>query len=314
MRSPPGSVAELERRFPDERACTEFLAELRWRDGFECPRCEGREAWRTKRAQAMCKSCGRQVSATAGTIFHGSHAPLTTWFRAAWWVAGQKGGASALGLHRVLGWGSYETAWFLLHRLRRAMVMAERQRLTGTVEVDETFVDGYHRGMRGRDLTRKALVVIAVECHGDACGRVRMRRVLDSSAQSLAGFVSETVERSSVVVTDGLASYVGLTSRGYVHEARNQSASTSDEDLLPHAHRVASLLKRWLLGTHQGSVHRDHLGAYLEEFVFRFNRRTSGSRGLLFDRLIENALRVTPVPYERLVSRRTGRGPRRPKE
>jgi transposase-like protein len=306
----PRSVAELEKRFSDERACADYLGALRWGEGFRCPGCGAREAWATERGPLMCRGCGRQCSVTAGTIFHGARVPLTTWFRAAWWMVAQKQGASAAGLRRSLGLRSSQTAWHLLHRLRRAMVRAERAALAGVVEVDETFVGGYHEGRRGRDLSRKALVVIAVECRGDACGRVRLRRAGDSSARSLGGFVKLTVAKGSRVVTDGLASYSGLASEGYVHEARNQSASTSDEDLLPHAHRVASLLKRWLLGTHQGGVHRDHLDAYLEEFGFRFNRRTSRSPGLLFLRLMENAVRVGPLPYERLVSRRTGRGPK----
>lgn len=306
----PRSVAELERRFPDDRACAEFLAELRWAGGFRCSACGGRDAWTTKRGQQMCRACGRQVSVTAGTIFHGARVPLTTWFRAAWWMATQKHGASAVGLQRVLGLRSSQTAWHLLHRLRRAMVRADRTPLAGVVEVDETFVGGYHKGYRGRDLTRKALVVVAVECHGDTCGRVRLKRALDSSEESLAGFVSRVVAPGSRVVTDGHQSYKSLRSRGFEHEARNQRASTTDDDLLPHVHRVASLLKRWLLGTHQGGVHREHLDAYLEEFAFRFNRRTSRSRGQLFLRLIENAVRVEPLPYERLVSRRTGRGPK----
>lgn len=306
----PRSVAELERQFPDERSCVAFLTELRWRDGFRCGTCQAREAWTTKRGQMMCKRCGRQVSVTAGTIFHGARVPLTTWFRAAWWMTTQKHGASAAGLRSVLGLRSSQTAWHLLHRLRRAMVRGDRAPLAGVVEVDETFVGGYHRGHRGRDLSRKALVVVGVECLGDACGRLRLHRARDSSEESLAGFVSRNVTAGSRVVTDGHQSYKSLTSRGYVHEARNQSASTTDDDLLPHVHRVASLLKRWLLGTHQGGVHREHIEAYLEEFAFRFNRRTSRSRGLLFLRLLENAVRVEPLPYERLVSRRTGRGPK----
>lgn len=306
----PRSLAELERRFGDERACLEWLSELRWGAGFRCASCGGAQAWLTKRGARMCRGCGRQNSVTAGTIFHGARIPLTTWFRAAWWVSTQKYGASAVGLRRVLDIHSSQTAWHLLHRLRRAMVVADRAALSGVVEVDETFVGGYHAGRRGRDLSRKALVVIAVECHDARCGRIRMSRALDSSGESLAGLVPDLVAVGSRVITDGLTSYASLARRGYVHEVRNQSASTSDDDLLPHVHRVASLLKRWLLGTHQGAVHREHLDAYLEEFVFRFNRRSSRSRGLLFRRLIENAVRVGPLPYESLVSRRTGRGPR----
>lgn len=260
----------------------------------------------------MCRACGRQVSVTAGTVFHGTRVPLTTWFRAAWWMVGEKHGASALGLQRMLGLASSQTAWHLLHRLRRAMVGVDRARLNGVVEVDETFVGGYHEGKRGRDLSRKALVVIAAECRGEAVGRVRLQRAPDSSAKSLVGFVESCVEKGSTVVTDGLATYIALPTHGYLHDRRVQLGATCGHDeILPRVHRVASLLKRWLLGTHQGGVHRDHLDAYLDEFCFRFNRRTANSRGLLFLRVMENATRVGPLPYEKLVTRTTGRGPKR---
>jgi len=311
MAAYPRTLAEFERWFGDDVACLEFLAGLRWPDGFVCPSCEGREAWITKRGQRMCRGCGRQVSVTAGTVFHGARVPLTTRFRAAWWMVGQKQGASAQGLQRVLGLASSQTAWHLLHRLRKAMVRVERARLSGTVEVDETFVGGYHKGKRGRDLSRKALVVIAAECRGRAIGRIRLQRAMDSSAASLVGFVRASVEKGSTVITDGLATYLPLKKHGYSHDRCVQlGASCGADEILPRVHRVASLLKRWLLGTHQGSVHRDHLDAYLDEYCFRFNRRTSRSRGLLFLRLMENAVRVGPLTYEQLVTRTTGRGPK----
>ncbi len=307
----PRDQAEVEGRFGEERACRAFLSELRWPGGFVCPACGGHERWETTRGLWMCRGCGRQVSVTAGTIFHRSHIPLTTWFRAAWWVTCQKNGASALGLQRSLGIRNYQSAWHLLHRLRRAMVRADRKALDGEVEVDETFVGGFHPGTRGREVSRKALVAIAVECRGEGSGRIRLRRVADSSAESLVGFVEGVVAAGSAVTTDGLATYLVLPTKGFRHVRRVQLGATSGpEVLLPRVHRVASLLKRWLLGTHQGGVHREHIDAYLEEFSFRFNRRTSRSRGLLFLRLMENAVRVAPLPYERLVSRRTGRGPK----
>lgn len=307
----PRTLADFERRFADDRACLEFLARLRWPDAFSCPGCQGSEAWVTDRGHRMCRSCGRQVSVTAGTVFHGTRVPLTTWFRAAWWMVGEKHGASALGLQRMLGLASSQTTWHLLHRLRRAMVDVERADLSGTVEVDETFVGGYHQGRRGRDLSRKALVVIAAECRGRAIGRVRLRRAVDSSSKSLIGFVEDCVETGSTIVTDGHPSYLALTKRGYLHDRRVQLGATCGHDeLLPRVHRVAALLKRWLLGTHQGGVHRDHLDAYLDEFCFRFNRRTSRSRGLLFLRVMQNAVRVGPLTYEDLVTRTTHRGPK----
>jgi len=204
-------------------------------------------------------------------------------------------------MQRVLGLGSYKTAWMLLHRLRRSMVRAQRTPLEGPVEVDETFVGGVHEGFRGRSLARKALVVIAVEVRGDGEGRVRLRRAEGSAADDLVGFVESVVAAGSEVVTDGHPGYFALAQRGFRHERRVQRGSPDPHSLLPHVHRIASLLKRWLTGTHQGAVSRKHLDAYLEEFTFRFNRRTSAYRGQLFVRLIENAVRVAPLTYRDVV-------------
>jgi transposase-like protein len=250
----------------------------------------------------MCAACGYQASLTAGTIFQDTRMPLTLWFRAIWWVVSQKNGASALGLQRILGLGSYRTAWTWLHKLRRAMVRPGRDRLSEMVDVDETFVGGVELGGGRRHVGKKGLVVIAAEVRGRAIGRIRMRRVADSSAASLLPFVQEAVEPGAVVITDGLQSYRGLPALGYRHDRRVLLGSgESAEAVLPGVHRVASLLKRWLLGTHQGAVSREHLDYYLDEFTFRFNRRTSRHRGKLFLRLLEQAVAVDPVPYAAMV-------------
>jgi transposase-like protein len=221
-----------------------------------------------------------------------------------WWVTSQKNGASALGLQRVLGLGSYKTAWSWLHKLRRAMVRLGRDRLSGRVEVDETYLGGPEQGMAGRRTEKKALIVVAAQEDGKGIGRIRMKRVPDASADSLLPFVEASVEPGSVVHTDGWESYRGLKEKGYAHEVtllrrRKESAC----DLLPRVHRVVSLLKRWLLGTHQGAVSRDHLDYYLDEFTFRFNRRRSRHRGKLFFRLVQQAVQTEPVPYGRLIRR-----------
>ena len=258
----------------------------------------------------MCTTCAQQVSITAGTIFQDTRAPLTLWFRAIWWVVSQKQGASALGLQRVLGLGSYRTAWTWLHKLRRAMVRPGRERLIGKVEVDETFVGGVEPHGGRRHIGPKALVAVAAEVRGPAIGRIRLRRVSDSSADSLLQFIQEAVEPGAVVITDGLQSYRGVPALGYGHDRRVLLGSgESAEAVLPRVHRVASLLKRWLLGTHQGAVSREHLDYYLDEFTFRFNRRTSRHRGKLFSRLLEHAVAVGPVPYATMV--KGLRGPRR---
>lgn len=222
--------------------------------------------------------------------------------RAMWWVTSQKNGTSALGLQRVLGLGSYKTAWTWLHKLRRAMVRPGRDRLTGRIEIDETFVGGLEKGVHGRQTETKALVVIAVEEGDTGIGRIRMHRIADASAESLESFIAENIELGSVIHTDGWPSYGGVAAKGYTHQVtvlthKKQSAS----ELLPLVHLVASLLKRWLLGTHQGAVSCEHLDYYLDEFTFRFNRRNSKSRGKLFYRLVQQAVAVEPVPYKAMV-------------
>jgi len=259
----------------------------------------------------MCTTCGKHISVIAGTIFERTRTPLSVWFRAIWWVVTQKNGASALGLQRVLGLGSYETAWTWLHKIRRAMVRPGRDRISGRVEIDETYLGGLEEGVHGRETFKKALVVIAAQEDGKAIGGIRMQRIADASADSLLPFVESAVEPGSMIHTDGWRGYAGLEAKGYGHEVtvlKRSKASASD--LLPRVHRVASLLKRWILGTHQGAVSPEHLDGYLDEFTFRFNRRTSRSRGKLFYRLLQNAMAVEPAPYKDVIKRIRGPQPR----
>lgn len=302
MEDYPRTLRELEQRFATEEACRDYLAQLRWPQGFVCPACRAGKAWTTSRGLWMCVACGHQTSVTAGTIFQDTRTPLTVWFRAIWWIVSQKNGVSALGLQRVLGLGSYRTAWTWLHSLRRAMVRLGRERLSAVVEVDETFVGGVEPGSGRRRVGNKALVAIAAEVRGRGIGRIRMRRVADSSEESLLAFVQEAVEPGTVVITDGLQSYRALSSLGYKHERRVLLGSGETADaVMPRVHRVASLLKRWLLDTHQGAVSREHLDDYLDEYTFRFNRRASRHRGKLFYRLLEQAVAMAPVPYAAMV-------------
>ena len=298
----PRDLLELEARFSTEEACRGYLFQLRWPDGFECPRCGGQKAWPASDLLWECAGCHRQVSVTAGTIFQDSHLPLTLWFRAVWWVTSQKNGVSAMGLQRVLGLKSYKTAWTMLHKLRHAMVRPGRDRLQGRVEVDEAFVGGEEEGVHGRQIESKAMIAVAVEEVGDGIGRIRMRRIPDASAESLIPFLQDSVEPGSVVHTDGWLGYQPLHGKGYRHKitflkGNNKTAS----ELMPRVHLAVALLKRWLLGTHQCGVSTEHLDAYLDEFTFRFNRRKSRSRGKLFYRLLEQAVAVEPVPYKSLV-------------
>jgi transposase-like protein len=297
----PKTLAEFEKRFCKNADCRDYLFRMRWPDGFRCPRCNHGKAWPVGKVRYECARCGYQASVIAGTILQDTHKPLTMWFRAMWWVTSQKTGASALGLQRVLGLGSYQTAWTWLHKLRRAMVRPGRDRLAGRVEVDETYVGGVDAGGGRRHLGNKALVAIAAQVDGQGIGRIRLSRISDASAECLGPFVSEAVEPQSTVITDGWPGYEGLSGKGYKHYVRPLGGNPEKASkLLPRVHRVASLLKRWLMGTHQGAVSREHLDYYLDEFTFRFNRRTSKSRGKLFYRLVQQALAVDPVPYAKM--------------
>ena len=303
MEDYPRTLAAFEARFATEAACRAYLVSLRWPDGFRCPRCGGATAWPVRAVLWQCAACGRQTSVTAGTIFQDTRTPLTQWFRAMWWVTNSKAGTSALTLQRLLGLGSYQTAWAWQHKLRRAMVRPGRDRLSGQVEVDESFVGGLG-GAEGRSTATKALVVVAAEEVGRGIGRIRMRRIPDASAVSLGSFVQEAIEPGSEVHTDGWHGYDRLKASGYRHRVtylRGDAELAMDQ--LPRVHRVVSLLKRWLLGTHQGAVSHAHLDYYLDEFTFRFNRRRSRHRGMLFFRLAQQAVAVDPVPYARLVGR-----------
>jgi transposase-like protein len=245
---------------------------------------------------------------TAGTVFEGTRKPLRLWFQAMWYITNQKSGVSALGLKRVLGLGSYQTAWAWLHKLRRSMVRPGRDLLSGRVEVDESYVGGEEEGVHGRETETKAIVAIAVEVHSPkGFGRVRLRQVPDVSGPSLIGFVRDVVAPGATVITDGWQGYHGLSKHGYIHERRVLSANAEPAHVvLPGPHRVASLLKRWLLGIHQGAVRQRQLDYYLDEYAFRFNRRTSKSRGLLFHRLMQQAVQIDPVPYRDILAKSHG--------
>jgi transposase-like protein len=296
----PRTVLEFNDRFHDEAACRTYLESFRWPNGPCCPRCPQAKVWKMKAPFYRCAACGHDFTVTAGTLFADTHLPLRLWFQAMWHVVNQKNGASALGVQRVLGFGSYRTAWNWLHKLRRAMVRPGRDALSGTVEMDEVYIGGERPGKRGRGAAGKALVLVAAQVDGSKIGRIRLTRVADASAPVLTQATCAAVSSGSQVLTDGWSGYAGLKTKGYRHSVVRESAVVG-ENLLPRANRVAALLQRWLLGTHQGAVAAAHLDYYLDEFTFRFNRRTSGSRGLLFQRLVEQSLALAPVRGEELV-------------
>jgi transposase-like protein len=300
----PRSTGEFLAWFGTDEDCLDYLEWLRWPGGFACPYCGNAGGWRLADGRVECGDCSRRTSVTAGTIFDKTRTPLTVWFHACWLFATAKDGISAQYLQRALEIGSYQTAWAMLHRLRSALVRPGRGRLAGTVEVDETFIGGEEHGLRGgRQPGKKVLTGIAVEIgEPKGIGRCRMAVLADASGASLGPFVAGSVEPGSRVITDGWVGYNGLAALGYAHERRNQKAAArrgqDPGELLPAVHRVASLCKRWLLGTHQGRVEPAHLQAYLNEFAFRFNRRHSRSRGMVFYRVLELAAGHDPVRYD----------------
>lgn len=297
--------------FNTEQACLDYLERLRWPKEFICPGCGCIGApYRASRNRLMCQSCKHQTSVTAGTIFDKTRTPLKVWLAAAWYITNQKQGVSALGLQRVLGLGSYQTAWTMLHRFRRAMVRPGRDLLNGRVEVDETYIAISDKTQPAnadgrKSHTTKTLVVIGVEMlEPKGFGRIRLRRIVDDSAHQVIPFVKDVIQAGATVHTDGSAAYRNLKNEGYVHQRSVMLGSDTPAHIsMPGVHRVAALIQRWLLGTHHGAVQPDQLDHYLDEFVFRFNRRTSLSRGMLFYRLLEQAVVTAPATYQNIVTK-----------
>jgi hypothetical protein len=218
-----------------------------------------------------------------------------------WYITSQKNGASALGIQRILGLGSYKTAWTWLHKLRRAMIRPGREKLSGLVEVDEAFFGAPETGgKRGRGGENKVQAAIAVEVSENKVGRIRIAIIEDASQASLHAFIKETVEFGSTIVSDGWRGYYGLGEIGYTHKIEEKGAG---QELLPHVHLVISLIRRWIMGTLQGSCSKEYLSYYFDEYTFRFNRRKSNSRGLLFYRLVQNAVQLQPVTYREIIKK-----------
>ncbi len=299
----PLSILEFQERFASEEACREYLFVSRWPEGFACPACGSARAGEMHRRRLLwqCKDCGQQTSATAGTVMHGTHTPLRTWFWAAYLVATHHPGISAKQLQRQLGLSRYETAWLILQKLRRAMVAPERRLLRGEIEIDEFWLGGYEEGLRGsRQRGKKALVGVAIEVRGAGSGRLRLQMLADSSGPTLRDFAVATTAAGAIVHTDGLQSYRALAKHGYDHRARPQSRAARGEQLLPRAHRAISNLKAWMHGTHRG-VSNEHLSVYLDEYVFRHNRR--GTPMAAFQTLLGLSALHQPTTYSQITRR-----------
>ena len=298
----PMTFSEFIKQFPDEKHCREYLYKLRFPNGFVCPKCDYTENWKIGEQLYECRKCRRQTSVISGTVFQDTRKPLLDWFVAIWWVTTQKNGASAEGLQQELGLKSYQTAWTWLHKIRSAMVNPNRTKLSGTVEVDESYIGGESSGKRGRGAENKVVVAVACELDGRKVGRCRMSVIADASAASLHGFITENIEAGSQLITDDWSGFSGIEGKGYTRQIHIQKHTDDEAKMLPHVNTVVSLLKRWLLGTHQGRVEPKHLQAYLDEYVFRFNRRKSAKRGLLFYRLLESAMQTKATTYKDLTN------------
>lgn len=310
----PTTYGEFGAWFRRDADCLDYLDWVRWPEGFVCPNCQGLGGWQLNDGRYKCQECGGRTSPTAGTIFDRTRTPLTVWFHACWVFATQKDGISALALQRNFGLGSYQTAWAILHRLRSVLVRPGRELLSGTVEVDETLIGGSAPGDKGgRTPDEKAFVAVAVErIEPKGFERCRMAVIKNASTASLRTFLKDNVERGSTVITDGWKPYRGATAGLYTHQPHVAPGALAHR-LLPGVHRVSSLVKRWLLGTHQGSVDEAHLPLYLDEFVFRWNRRKSRNLGLRFCRLLQLAAGHDPVRYhELIITNRPRKTPRPP--
>lgn len=297
----PGRVAQFRAWFATDEACWAYLDWLRWPDGFTCPHCQSKAAGVNGVGVYRCRGCRRRVTVTSGTIFDKTRVPLSTWFEAIWLFTSSKAGVSAMTLHRVLPINSYQTAWTMLAKLRSALSQTDLEPLTGRVEVDETFIGGVKSGKPGRGAGGKTLVAGAIEITDTGWGRVRMAVIADASGASLRGFITANITPGSTIVSDAWKGYPPAM-EGYRHEPLNVSASGAPaHDSLPAIHRIFSLVKRLLQGTYQGGGSHEHLQEYLDEYVFRFNRRHTRNRGLVFMRLLQRALASPPVTYRDLV-------------
>ena len=311
----PKHFQDFLEQFKDEESCRKYLYDIRWPNGFICPKCNcTTKYWLTAENMIHCSICEHQSSLTAGTIFHGTRKPLLLWFHIMWWIVAQKTGVSANNMMDFMGFGSYKTVWYWLQKIRRAMIRHGRDKLSGIVEVDETYIGGIEigSGKKGRGAKTKTLVVVATECIGKQIGRVRFRCIDGATAENLMPFIQDNIAQGSTVITDGWKGYNSLPLKeegkeiGYIHDIKTVSGSGSQaHELLPHVHMVDSLLKRWLMGTHQGKVSSKYLPYYLDEFAFRFNRKLSTYRGKLFYRLMQQAVEIGPVDRNEIVGKTT---------
>jgi transposase-like protein len=297
----PKNEIEFDQRFLDTAACYQYLFNMKWHQGFSCVNCGHQEYWISKKHIYICKRCLHQHSLTAGTILDSSKKPITYWFKAMWWFTTRKAGINAVNLQELLGFGSYNTAWAWLQKLRRCTIRKDREKLSGTVEVDEFFIGGQKSGKRGRGATGKTIIAAAVQRNGERLGRIRLKVIPNCSSEALSAFINESVAAGSTVYTDGWKGYYGLDKQRYTHYQVFQNKSSDKDSVLPGVHLIASLVKRMIIGTHQGRFEPRYLQNYLDEYVFRFNRRTSRSIGKKFMRIVQQVIHSSKTTLAQLV-------------
>jgi transposase-like protein len=291
----PKNEIEFDRRFCSDEACIDYLFQLRWPEGFVCSKCDHSGYWKSARGLYICSHCEHQQSVTAGTIFHGTRKPLRIWFKALWWFSTRKTSISATTLQDMLGLGSYQTAWSWLQKLRTCTIFPQREKLSGTIEADECYIGGESSGRRGRGADKKFKVAVAVERKGHHLGRLRMQVIENCSAAQLTPFATNNIVAGSNITTDGWKGYSGLEEAGYAHNKTLQAKTNDKDSVLPGVHLIISLVKRVILGTFQGRFDGKYLQRILDEYVFRFNRRTCKSAGKRFLRIIQRAVTSQPV-------------------
>lgn len=296
----PKSEIEFDQRFSKISECYDYLFKMKWPEGFVCAQCSHEAYWMSSKNIVICSRCEHNYSLTAGTIMDSSKKPITYWFKAMWWFTSRKSGVNAVNLQDLLGFGSYRTAWYWLQKLRRCTIRKDREKLSGTIEVDEFYIGGQKPGKRGRGSENKTAVAIAVEKEGKRLGRVRLTVIPDCSSGSLKPFIHSNVASGSCVITDGWNGYVSLEESKYNHKKVFKNKAKDKESVLPGAHLVISLVKRLIRGTHQGRFAPDRLQNYLDEYTFRFNRRKSKNIGKKFMRIIQQVSVSSKVTWKQI--------------
>jgi len=301
----PKTSLEFELRFATEDACRQYLMAARWGGSPSCGKCGHKKVYELAVGRWECAACGHQTSITAGTPMEGTRKDLRLWFRAIWEVVSRKNGISAKDLQRVLGFGSYETAWTWLQKIRRCLVRTGREPLRGSVQIDEGFLGGRgERSQSGRSVEVKALIMVAAESKD---GRIRLEHAPRGNAASAAAFIKRNVSVEATVHTDGGGLYNKTALDGRKHTATSKRRKArSKRDAVQVCHWTIANLKRWWLGTHHGAISAKHLQVYLDEFEFRHNRRKTDGVGRLAARVLENLTKKPVMTMRGLVDKTKG--------